>query len=71
MGKENLNTTNHIRTYTGKYIDVFNMNIGDIEILDIAHALSQVPRFGGHLPRFFSVAQHSVNCAEITKNNKE
>lgn len=70
INQENLYTKNHIRTYTGQYIDVFNINIEDIHILDIAHALSQIPRFGGHLPRFFSVAQHCVNCAEITRNNK-
>lgn len=70
MKKENLHAPNCIRTHTGKYIDVFNLNIEDIDIKDIAHALSQVPRFGGHLPRFFSVAQHSINCTKITKNNK-
>ncbi len=70
MKEENLYTPNCIRTFGGRYIDVFNMDTKDIEITDIAHALAHIPRFGGHLPRFFSVAQHCVNCAGITKGDK-
>lgn len=64
-----------IRTFTGKNIDVFNPDPEMICIEDIAHALAQTPRFGGHLPYFYSVAHHSVTCANKFKalygNKKE
>lgn len=55
---------NCIRTHSGIYIDVFNAKEEDILIEDIAHALSQEPRFGGHLPANFSVGEHSLDCCE-------
>jgi len=54
-----------IRTSTGKYINYTNVNPDDICIEDIAHALSMQCRFGGHLPHFYSVAQHSVHCSQL------
>lgn len=47
-------------TYTGKKFYPFNPRIEDIDIEDIANALSLICRFGGHLPEHYSVAQHSV-----------
>ncbi len=58
-GTENLWEPDCIRTFTGKYINVFEPDPELICIEDIAHALSMQPRFGGHLPEFYSVAQHS------------
>lgn len=54
-----------IRTYTGKYINPVAPLMQDICIEDIAHALSQMPRFGGHTDEFYSVAEHSINCMQL------
>lgn len=54
-----------IRTYTGISINVFDPKLEDICIEDIAHALSNQCRFSGHTVRFYSVAEHSVRCAEM------
>lgn len=69
---ENLYTTDCIRTFTGKYVNVFEPDPETICIEDIAHALSMQCRFGGHLPVFFSVAQHSVMvCNEFDEFKPE
>ena len=52
-----------MHTYTGKQINPLAITQEDIEIKDIAHALSLLCRGGGHLKYFYSVAQHSLNCA--------
>jgi len=64
---ENLYTPNCIRTVSGQYVNIADPDPETIRIEDIAHALSQLPRFGGHLPRFYSVAQHSMACAELVE----
>lgn len=37
----------------------------NVTIDDIASAVSNICRFSGHLPRFYSVAQHLVNTSRI------
>lgn len=49
-----------IQTFTGKFIDVLDLDIDLIDIRDIAHSLSQQCRFNGHCSEFYSVAQHCV-----------
>ena len=51
-----------IMTYTKKMMDPLNADPQDIDIVDIAHALSLLCRANGHFPHFYSVAQHSINC---------
>ena len=68
---ENLYTPDCIRTFTGKYVNVFEPTPEMICIEDIAHALAQQPRFGGHLPTFYSVASHSLNCSYLAETSQE
>jgi hypothetical protein len=68
--RENLFTPNCIRTVSGIYINVFEPTPEMICIEDIAHALTYQCRFGGHLPKFFSVAQHSLNCSYMVEENE-
>lgn len=53
-----------IQTYTGKKFFPLDPNPDDIDIEDIAHALSNQCRFTGHVNEFYSVAQHSVYVSE-------
>lgn len=53
---------NTIRTNSGLFINVFDTDPETIVIEDIAHASAMIPRFGGHLDEFYSVAQHAVLC---------
>lgn len=64
MAVENLYTTDCIRTFTGKYVNIFDPKPEMFCIEDIAHSLSQEPRFGGHLKHFYSVGQHCLKCVE-------
>lgn len=60
---ENLHEKDCIRTQSGIYVNVFNPTVDMINIEDIAHALSNLCRFGGHTRKFYSVAQHSILCS--------
>lgn len=54
-----------IQTWSGKKF-VFNAPAADqIDILDIAHALSHVCRFTGHVNTFYSVAEHCVRVSYL------
>lgn len=55
----------YITTIHGKKIDLISPSPSDIDIYDIAHALSMVCRFGGHTRHHYSVAQHSVYVSKL------
>ena len=45
-----------MNTYTGKKFDPLQMKPEDVDLVDIAHALSLLCRGGGHIDRFYTVA---------------
>lgn len=62
MDAENkLNT--YIITYTGKEFYPFAPNVDAIDIVDIAHSLSQKVRWNGHSVVPYSVGAHSIQAA--------
>lgn len=69
--QEDLYTPGCIRTSSGIYIDPCNPDPDKILIEDIAHALSHQPRFGGHLPKPYCVAQHCVEVAAILPRSEQ
>jgi len=52
-------------TYTGRHYWPEDPHPCDLAITDIAHALSNMCRFGGHCREFYSVAQHSVLVSHL------
>lgn len=56
----------HIRTFTGKEINLFAMTFDDICIEDIAHALACINRFNGQVKFPISVAQHSIYVSYLS-----
>lgn len=54
-----------ITTYTGKVFRFDDPFHNEYDIEDIAHALSNICRFTGHVREFYSVAQHSVLVSYI------
>jgi hypothetical protein len=49
-----------IETFTGRFVDTRNPSVESIVLEDIAHALANICRYGGHCQRFYSVAEHAV-----------
>lgn len=62
------NPHGYIQTYTGKRFWPLEPRADEVDILDIAHALSQNCRWTGHCKEFYSVAQHCVLCSYVVPN---
>lgn len=56
-----------IQVNSGKRFYVLDPRPEDVDINDIAHALSNLARFTGHGDRFYSVGEHSIRCARIAR----
>lgn len=58
---------NAILTYTNTLFYPLAPRAAAVKLEDIAHALAQMCRANGHFKTFYSVAQHSLNCAREAK----
>ena len=54
-----------ITTITGRQVNPLALRGEDIDIRDIAHALSLTCRFNGHCRVFYSVAEHSLLVSRL------
>ncbi len=57
----------YIKTHSGKDFDLIDTTHNDFELEDVAHALSNICRFCGHVKEFYSVAQHSVMVSYLVE----
>lgn len=55
----------YIGTYTGIHFYPLDPRPEDVELDDIAHALSNICRFNGHTNEFYSVGTHSLNVCAV------
>src|SRR5881392_3435793 len=57
----------YLQTVSGRFVNPFDPDPEQLDIGDIARALANVCRFGGHCRSFYSVAQHSVIVSELVE----
>jgi uncharacterized protein len=57
-----------IQTVTGKQFWPMDAQPEEVDIEDIAHALSLPCRFNGHCKQFYSVAEHSIHVSRVVSN---
>lgn len=59
-----------LETFSGAFVDTEAPHHNDIHGVDIAHALGMLCRFGGHVQRFYSVAEHCVHMHDYCVRNR-
>jgi uncharacterized protein len=57
----------YLQTVSGRWVNPFDPDPDQLEIGDIARALANQCRFGGHCRVFYSVAQHSLIVSELVE----
>lgn len=67
----NVDGTRGVWAHSGTYIDPLAMTYEQIDIDDIANALSKICRFGGQISHYYSVAQHSVLVSTFIEHQVE
>ena len=55
-----------MKLFSGKFVDPWVLTKDDIKIADIAHSLSNQCRWGGHVQKFYSVAEHCVRVCNLS-----
>ena len=58
-------TGDWIQTYQGTQMYPLDPLAVEIDIRDIAHALSNLCRFNGHVKKFYSVAEHCCHVSDL------
>lgn len=58
-----IGSTPYLHCYSGKYFSILHPHPSQIDIRDIAHALSYQPRYNAHTKWGYSVAHHSLLCS--------
>ncbi|MFO0474191.1 MAG: phosphohydrolase [Alphaproteobacteria bacterium] len=64
-GRQEMRHGDWIQTYTGLAMYPLDPRPEEVDLVDIARALSNLCRFTGHTRKFYSVAEHSVHCSRI------
>lgn len=59
-----------IQTYSGKTVTLTDPRTDQLEIGDIARALAYNSHYGGHAPKFFSIAEHCLLVTELVKKHE-
>ena len=57
----------YLQTVSGRWVNPFDPDPEQLDPADIARALANQCRFGGHCRAFYSVAQHSVIVSELVE----
>jgi uncharacterized protein len=57
----------YLQTVSGRWVNPFDPDPEQLDAGDIARALANQCRFGGHCRTFYSIAQHSVIVSELVE----